>query len=240
MAVLADSSTGFWIPPPGTRKGPQPAFPQVRGPFSTWWQVKDSNLRSFRDGFTDQRRQACDQRQYLSPDNFRAYSPQIAGDNRQQPDTPASNSRSRRRTTSSPTPQTQAIMLRSRFSPTRPAPRSTLRLLRHHRRVCRDDPRSVRCDADPPRGAASCGRRLCRKLLGQDRSARWAQRQPVIRSADVDQGFFSRSESRRRVRRAVTRNCVSRTTPTIATTAAPATAAMNNAVPSGRDPVKPR
>ena len=146
----------------------------------------------------------------------------------------------RRTTTSSPTPQTQAIMLRSRVSPTRPAPRSTLRLLRHHRRVCRDDPRSVRCDADPPRGAASCGRRRCRRLLGQDRSARWAQRQPVITSADVDQGFFSRSESRRRARRAVTRNCVSRTTPTIATTAAPATAAMNNAVPSGRDPVKPR
>jgi len=199
---------------------------------------QDSKLRNSCDGFTDQGRQACDQRQYLSPDNFRAYSPQIAGDSRIPP---ASNSRPRRRTTtSSPTPQTQAIMLRSRVSPTRPAPRSTLRLLRHHRRVCRDDPRSVRCDADPPRGAASCGRRLCRRLLGQDRSARWAQRQPVITSADVDQGFFSRSESRRRARRAVTRNCVSRTTPTIATTAAPATAAMNNAVPSGRDPVKPR
>src|SRR5664280_502995 len=28
----------------------------------TWWQVKDSNLRSFRDGFTDHGRQARDQR----------------------------------------------------------------------------------------------------------------------------------------------------------------------------------
>jgi len=54
------------------------------------------------------------------------------------------------------------------------------------------------------------------------------------------QSLFSRPASRRRARRAVTRNCVSRTTPTIATTAAPATAAMNSAVPSGRDPVKPR
>ena len=207
----------------------------------TWWQVKDSNLRSFRDGFTDHRRQACDQRQYLSPDNFRAYSPQIADNGLLQPDTSASGSRSRRRsTTSCPTPKTRASWLRSNVTSTRRAPRSTLRLLRHQRRVCRDDPRSVRCDADPRRGAAACGRRLFRKLLGQDRSARWAQRQRVITSADVDQGFFSRSASRRRARRAVTRNCVSRTTPTIATTAAPATAAMNNAVPSGRDPVKPR
>src|SRR5450631_3401509 len=42
-------------------KGPKPAFPLVRGPLSTWWQVKDSNLRSFRDGFTVPRLQACDQ-----------------------------------------------------------------------------------------------------------------------------------------------------------------------------------
>jgi hypothetical protein len=51
-AEMVDSSNPFWIPPPGTREGPRPAFPQVRGPLSTWWQVKDSNLRSFRDGFT--------------------------------------------------------------------------------------------------------------------------------------------------------------------------------------------
>ena len=29
-----------------------PVFPQVRGCLRWWWQVKDSNLRSFRDGFT--------------------------------------------------------------------------------------------------------------------------------------------------------------------------------------------
>jgi len=46
------------------------------------------------------------------PTNFRAYSPQTAGDSRRQPDTPGSNSRSRRRaTTWSPTPQTRAIMV---------------------------------------------------------------------------------------------------------------------------------
>jgi len=81
------------------------------------------------------------------------------------------------------------------------------------------------------------------RYLGQSLapdSARWAGRRPVIRSAVADQGVFSRSACRRRARRAVTRNCVSRTTPTIATTAPPATAAMNSAVPSGRDPVKPR
>ena len=66
-AEMTDASTPLWIPPPGTREGPSPAFPQVRGPFSTWWQVKDSNLRSFRDGFTDQRRQACDQRECPVP-----------------------------------------------------------------------------------------------------------------------------------------------------------------------------
>jgi len=65
-AEMVDSSNPFWIPPPGTREGPRPAFPQVRGPLSTWWQVKDSNLRSFRDGFTDHRHQACDQRKCRS------------------------------------------------------------------------------------------------------------------------------------------------------------------------------
>src|SRR5450759_1070070 len=69
-----------------TRKCPQPAFPQVKGPFSTWWQVKDSNLRSFRDGFTVPRLQACDQRKRLTCNNFRAYSPQTAVASRGQPD----------------------------------------------------------------------------------------------------------------------------------------------------------
>src|SRR5674476_1561468 len=50
---------------------------------------QDSKLRNSCDGFTDQGRQGRDQRQYLSPNNFRAYSPQIAGGSRLQPDTPS-------------------------------------------------------------------------------------------------------------------------------------------------------
>ena len=66
-AEMVASSNSFWIPPPGTREGLRPAFPHVGGLLSTWWQVKDSNLRSFRDGFTDHGRQAGDQRKCLSP-----------------------------------------------------------------------------------------------------------------------------------------------------------------------------
>jgi len=44
-----------------------PLLHRIRGPLSTWWQVKDSNLRSFRDGFTDHGRQAPDQRECLFP-----------------------------------------------------------------------------------------------------------------------------------------------------------------------------
>jgi hypothetical protein len=54
----------------------------------TWWQVKDSNLRSSRDGYTDHGRQRADQRKRLSHNNLRAHSPQTAGDSRPQPDTP--------------------------------------------------------------------------------------------------------------------------------------------------------
>ena len=51
------------------------------------------------------------------PANFRAYSPQIADDHQLQPDTPASNSRSPRRTsTSSPTPLIQSIVRESRVT----------------------------------------------------------------------------------------------------------------------------
>ena len=48
----------------------------------------------------------------LSPNNFRAYSPQTADHSRLQPDTAASNPRSRRRAMKwSPTPQTRAIVV---------------------------------------------------------------------------------------------------------------------------------
>jgi hypothetical protein len=53
--------------------------------------VKDSNLRSFRDGSTVHRLQDRDQRKRLTRNNFRAYSPQIADDHRLQPDTPMGN-----------------------------------------------------------------------------------------------------------------------------------------------------
>jgi|SRR5450631_647280 len=61
-----------------TQRGLRPAFPQVRGPLRTWWQVKDSNLRSFRDGYTVLGLQACDQQKRCPRNNFRAYSPQTA------------------------------------------------------------------------------------------------------------------------------------------------------------------
>ena len=87
----------------------------------TRWQVKDSNLRSFRDGFTDHGRQGRDQRKPFSPNNFRAHSPQTTDHNRLQPDTPASNSPSRHHpTTPSPTPQPVWLpWLRSPVSSTR-------------------------------------------------------------------------------------------------------------------------
>ena len=64
-----------------------PLLHRIRGPLSTWWQVKDSNLRSFRDGFTVPRLQDRDQRKRLTRNNFRAYSPQTADVGRVQPDT---------------------------------------------------------------------------------------------------------------------------------------------------------
>jgi hypothetical protein len=51
--------------------------------------VKDSNLRSFRDGFTVPRLQACDQRKRLTHNNLNAYSPQTADVIRCQPDVQA-------------------------------------------------------------------------------------------------------------------------------------------------------
>jgi hypothetical protein len=84
---------------------------------STRWQVKDSNLRSFRDGFTVPRLQDRDQRKRLTRNNFRAYSPQIADDHRLPPDTSASNPHSRRRaTTSSRTLQTATYPARANTS----------------------------------------------------------------------------------------------------------------------------
>ena len=49
------------------KEGLRPRFRRSKALSRTWWQVKDSNLRSFRDGFTVLERQGCDQRKRLSP-----------------------------------------------------------------------------------------------------------------------------------------------------------------------------
>ena len=43
------------------KEGLRPRFRWSEALSRTWWQVKDSNLRSFRDGFTDHGRQRADQ-----------------------------------------------------------------------------------------------------------------------------------------------------------------------------------
>src|SRR5664280_2183102 len=63
-AALGYSQSSRWEAP--LEREEAPLLHRIRGPFSTWWQVKDSNLRSFRDGFTVHERQAGEQRQCLS------------------------------------------------------------------------------------------------------------------------------------------------------------------------------
>ena len=69
-------------------KGLRPRFRRSEALSHTWWQVKDSNLRSFRDGFTDHRRQARDQRQCLSPTKLPGVFPT---DSRRQPTSAVAN-----------------------------------------------------------------------------------------------------------------------------------------------------
>ena len=45
-------TAGLSRPEPDTVRGPLTVVSAGQGPSYTWWQVKDSNLRSFRDGFT--------------------------------------------------------------------------------------------------------------------------------------------------------------------------------------------
>jgi hypothetical protein len=80
-------SARFDTPTRYMKRASEPRFRRSEALSHTWWQVKDSNLRSFRDGSTDQRWQARDQRQRLSPNKLRAYSQQTADVNRSQPDT---------------------------------------------------------------------------------------------------------------------------------------------------------
>jgi hypothetical protein len=80
-----DTPTGYM------KRASDPRFRRSEALSHTWWQVKDSNLRNFRDGFTVPRLQDRDQRKRLTRNDFRAYSPQIADDHRLQPDTPMGN-----------------------------------------------------------------------------------------------------------------------------------------------------
>ena len=52
---------------------------QGHGPYLGWWQVQDSNLRSFRDGFTVRRSQRVDVHIHGHSVNFRTYYPQTSG-----------------------------------------------------------------------------------------------------------------------------------------------------------------
>ena len=66
----------------------EPRFRSSEALSGTWWQVKDSNLRSFRDGFTVHWLQGCDQRKRLARNNFRTFSqkqPSPTGANRTLP-----------------------------------------------------------------------------------------------------------------------------------------------------------
>ena len=82
----------------------EPRFRSSEALSGTWWQVKDSNLRSFRDGFTDHRPHARDQRQCVSPNKLPGVFPT---DSRRQPTLPVAN-----RTTCNPnsaSPSSQAL-----------------------------------------------------------------------------------------------------------------------------------
>jgi hypothetical protein len=73
-----DTPTGY------TKRASKPRFRRSEALSRTWWQVKDSNLRSFRDGFTHHRPHARDQRQCLSPNELPGVFPT---DSRRQPTT---------------------------------------------------------------------------------------------------------------------------------------------------------
>ena len=66
------------------KEGLRPRFRRSEALSRTRWQVKDSNLRSFRDGFTDHRRQGRDQRECLSAEQLPCVFPT---DTRPQPTT---------------------------------------------------------------------------------------------------------------------------------------------------------
>jgi hypothetical protein len=81
------------------RRASEPRFRRSEALSGTWWQVKDSNLRSFRDGFTDHRLQARNQRQCLSPNKLPGVFPT---DSRRQPTSAVANRTPQAPTTLSP------------------------------------------------------------------------------------------------------------------------------------------
>ena len=60
-------TTPFRYPTGYMTRASEPRFRSSEALSGTWWQVKDSNLRSFRDGFTVPRLRACDQRKRPEP-----------------------------------------------------------------------------------------------------------------------------------------------------------------------------
>jgi hypothetical protein len=88
-----DTPTGY------KTEGLRPRFRWSEALSHTWWQVKDSNLRSSRDGFTDHERQARDQRKRPF---HRQLTCAFPTNSRRQPTSAGANRTLRRSMTSSP------------------------------------------------------------------------------------------------------------------------------------------
>ncbi len=107
----------------------------------------------------------------------------------------------------------------------RPATRARGRRARH------------RCRSRAPRAPRATAGTRASALLGRDHPGSQAQH----RLARADRAVSGQAvEPWRRLRRAFMRSCVTRVTPATATRTPPATAAISNATPSGREPVNPR
>jgi hypothetical protein len=87
-ALRIAKTTPFGYPHGYIKRASELRFRSSEALSNTWWQVKDSNLRSFRDGFTDHRLQASDQRQCLSPSKLPGVFP---ADSRRQPTSAVAN-----------------------------------------------------------------------------------------------------------------------------------------------------
>jgi hypothetical protein len=105
------------IPPPRRAKGLARAFAQVKALQWSWWQVKDSNLRSFRDGLQSVRRIALTCTNVRSASTSpRIHRPQTRH-HRHRPATSgvirtATSERYRRRRSRPPPAQGEALLLR--------------------------------------------------------------------------------------------------------------------------------